>query len=330
MATVFARFVDTEPEEFKRATEVTYLGTVYGTMAALKRMTARDRGHDRPGRLGAVLPRDPAAGGLLRREVRRSAGSPTRSAPSCATTTATCRSRWSSCPGVNTTQFNWCRSKLPDASPCRCPRSTSPRSPPRRSTGPRTTAAASCGSATAPWRRSSARKLAPGLADRYLASTGFSGQQVRDMPVSADRPDNLFEPVPERGRHPRHLRRAGQDATARSCGRPPTAGRSPALAPLRAPPSARRRGQAAPDERSRRSEDDRWRAQRAARPARVRAAGRRRARRARRPARRLRLDVLSALGLRRVLLHADRRLRAPTRSPRGIASCGAATTSPAA
>ena len=44
MATVFARFLDTEPEEFKRATEVTYLGAVYGTMAALKRMTARDRG----------------------------------------------------------------------------------------------------------------------------------------------------------------------------------------------------------------------------------------------------------------------------------------------
>ena len=44
MATVFARFVDIEPEEFKRATEVTYLGAVYGTMAALKRMSARDQG----------------------------------------------------------------------------------------------------------------------------------------------------------------------------------------------------------------------------------------------------------------------------------------------
>src|SRR5581483_9180775 len=44
MATVFARFVDVEPDEYKRATEVTYLGTVYGTMAALRRMVARDRG----------------------------------------------------------------------------------------------------------------------------------------------------------------------------------------------------------------------------------------------------------------------------------------------
>jgi hypothetical protein len=38
-------------------------------------------------------------------------------------------------------------------------------------------------------------KLAPWLGDLYLAKTGFSGQQT-DEPVAADRPDNLFEPVP--------------------------------------------------------------------------------------------------------------------------------------
>ena len=41
---VLARFLDIEPEEFKRVTEVDYLGYVYGTRAALKRMTRRDRG----------------------------------------------------------------------------------------------------------------------------------------------------------------------------------------------------------------------------------------------------------------------------------------------
>ena len=41
MATVFARFVDVQPDEFRRATEVTYLGTVHGTMAALRRMVLR-------------------------------------------------------------------------------------------------------------------------------------------------------------------------------------------------------------------------------------------------------------------------------------------------
>src|ERR1700733_14538587 len=44
MATVFAQFIHLEPEEFKRATEVTYLGTVYGTMVALSRMKARNHG----------------------------------------------------------------------------------------------------------------------------------------------------------------------------------------------------------------------------------------------------------------------------------------------
>ena len=44
MATVFSPFVDLTPDEFRRATEVTYLGTVHGTMVALRRMLPRDRG----------------------------------------------------------------------------------------------------------------------------------------------------------------------------------------------------------------------------------------------------------------------------------------------
>ena len=70
MATVFARVVDTEPEEFKRATEVTYLGAVYGTMAALKRMVPRD--HGTIVQVGSALAyrSDPAAGGVLRIKVR--------------------------------------------------------------------------------------------------------------------------------------------------------------------------------------------------------------------------------------------------------------------
>jgi len=44
MATVFATFAETEPEEFERATRVTYLGVVWGTRAALRRMRPRNRG----------------------------------------------------------------------------------------------------------------------------------------------------------------------------------------------------------------------------------------------------------------------------------------------
>ncbi len=45
MATIFAPFTEVNADEYKRATEVTYLGQVYGTMVALKRMLPRDRGH---------------------------------------------------------------------------------------------------------------------------------------------------------------------------------------------------------------------------------------------------------------------------------------------
>src|SRR5204863_9167679 len=44
MTSVFARFWEIEPDEFGRATEVTYLGTVNGTRSALRRMLPRDRG----------------------------------------------------------------------------------------------------------------------------------------------------------------------------------------------------------------------------------------------------------------------------------------------
>jgi NAD(P)-dependent dehydrogenase (short-subunit alcohol dehydrogenase family) len=44
MVTVYAEFLDIEPGEYRRATEVTYLGMVWGTRAALKRMVPRDRG----------------------------------------------------------------------------------------------------------------------------------------------------------------------------------------------------------------------------------------------------------------------------------------------
>ena len=44
MATVFSPMSEVTPEEFRRATEVTYFGSVWGTLAALRRMRARDRG----------------------------------------------------------------------------------------------------------------------------------------------------------------------------------------------------------------------------------------------------------------------------------------------
>ncbi len=195
MATVFAKFVDTTPEEFTRATQVTYLGTVYGTMAALKRMTARDRGTII--QVGSALsyraiPLQAAYCGAkfgirgftdsIRTELLHD------------------KSRvhitMVQLPGVNTTQFNWCRSKLPNH-PQPVPPIYQPEIP------------AEAVYWSAHHRRRELRvgysaeeaivgtQLAPGLADRYLARTAFSGQQMKNRPVPPDRPDNLFEPVPE-------------------------------------------------------------------------------------------------------------------------------------
>jgi NAD(P)-dependent dehydrogenase (short-subunit alcohol dehydrogenase family) len=70
METVFSTVADIDPEEFRRVTEVTYLGFVYGTMAALRSM--RPRRHGRIIQIGSALAlsRHSLAGGLLRRQAR--------------------------------------------------------------------------------------------------------------------------------------------------------------------------------------------------------------------------------------------------------------------
>ena len=195
MATVFARFIETSPEEFKRATEVTYLGAVYGTMSALTRMTARDSGTIV--QVGSAL--------SYRSIPLQAAYCGAKFGIRGFTDSIRCELLHDGShvhltmvqlPGVNTTQFNWCRSKLPKH-PQPVPPIYQPEIPAeavywaahhhRRELRVGYTAVeAILGS-----------KIAPGLADRYLARTAFSGQQVQDMPVSGDRPDNLFSPVPE-------------------------------------------------------------------------------------------------------------------------------------
>ena len=70
MTTIFSPLKEITPEEFKRATEVTYLGTVYGTMAALKRMYTAEPWMYRASGLRSRLSFYSSASALLRRETR--------------------------------------------------------------------------------------------------------------------------------------------------------------------------------------------------------------------------------------------------------------------
>lgn len=84
MVTVFAFFRDIAPAEYRRATEVTYLGTVWGTRRGARPDGAARPRHDRPRRIGDGLPRHPAAGPVLRREARHQGDvrvDPLRAAP---------------------------------------------------------------------------------------------------------------------------------------------------------------------------------------------------------------------------------------------------------
>lgn len=196
MATVFARVVDTTPAEFKRATEVTYLGTVYGTMAALKRMTARNAGTIV--QVGSALsyraiPLQAAYCGskFAIRGFTDSIRTELRHDKSKVHITMV------QLPGVNTTQFNWCRSKLPNH-PQPVPPIYQPEIPAEAVYWAAHHRRRELWVAYSATEAILGSKIAPTLADIYLARTGFSGQQVKDMPVSPDRPDNLFEPVPDK------------------------------------------------------------------------------------------------------------------------------------
>ena len=70
MASVLSPVTEMTPGDYSRVTQVTYLGTVHGTLAALEQMLPQDQRRHRAGRIGAGVPEHPAAVGLLRGETR--------------------------------------------------------------------------------------------------------------------------------------------------------------------------------------------------------------------------------------------------------------------
>jgi short-subunit dehydrogenase len=199
MTTIFSPLKKIKPEEFKRATEVTYLGTVYGTMAAVKRMYPRNRGTIV--QVGSALAyrsiplQSPYCGA---KHAIRGFTNSLRS--ELIHDHSNIHITMVQMPALNTPQFNWCETRLP-----RHPQPVPPIFQPE-------VAAEAIVWAAHHKRREiyvggptvqaiEANKVAPGLLDLYLARTCYDGQQTNE-PVKPDRPNNLFEPVP--GDHGAH------------------------------------------------------------------------------------------------------------------------------
>jgi NAD(P)-dependent dehydrogenase (short-subunit alcohol dehydrogenase family) len=193
MTSVFAPVGETTPEEFERVTQVTYLGSVWGTMAALRRMRPRDRGVIV--QVGSALayrgiPLQAAYCGSkhalqgflesLRTELLHDGSS--------------VRLTMVQLPALNTPQFTWARTTLPNA-----PQPVPP------IFQPEVAADAIVWAAKHPrrelmvgWSTVQAivgNAIVPGVADRYLARNGLDAQQS-DEPLGRAAAGNLFEPVP--------------------------------------------------------------------------------------------------------------------------------------
>jgi NAD(P)-dependent dehydrogenase (short-subunit alcohol dehydrogenase family) len=193
MATVFAPFSATESDEFRRATEVAYLGSVWGTMAALRRMRARDRGVIV--QIGSPLayrgiPLQAAYCGAkhalqgflesVRAELLHDGSN--------------VHLTMVQLPALNTPQFTWSRSKMP-REPQPVPPIFQPevaadaivyaaRHPRRELMVGWPTVKAIVGNA-----------VAPSAADHYLADDGYQAQQTSEPLGQLMRPGNLFQPV---------------------------------------------------------------------------------------------------------------------------------------
>jgi NAD(P)-dependent dehydrogenase (short-subunit alcohol dehydrogenase family) len=198
-SSVFAPFLEIEPEEYRRVTEVTYLGYVYGTRAALSRMLPRDQGT--VVQVGSALAyrgiplQTPYCGAkhaiqgfneALRCELLHNGSK--------------VRTTMVQLPAVNTPQFTWLRSRLR--------RHAQPVPPIYQ---PEVAADAIVHAANHPRRREYwvggstaatllANAVAPGILDRYLARTGFDAQQT-DQPHDPHAPGNLWHAADDEDGH---------------------------------------------------------------------------------------------------------------------------------
>ena len=192
MTTVFSTVSDIPPDEYRRVTEVTYLGAVWGTMAALRRMRERNRG---------VIVQVSSALGYRSIPLQ---GAYCGAKHALRGFTASLRSELQHensrihvtmvhMPALNTPQFTWGRTHMSHQ-----PKPMSPIFQPEVAADAIYWAAhhhrrdvfVGLPSLLSVW----ANRIAPGLADRYLARTAYRSQHT-DQPVDPGRSDNLWTPV---------------------------------------------------------------------------------------------------------------------------------------
>lgn len=196
MVSVFSPVKEMEASDYKRVTEVLYLGFVYGTMAALRRMLPRDRGTII--QIGSAL--------SYRSIPLQSAYCAAKHAINGFTDSLRCelyhdksnvRLTTVQMPAMNTIQFDWVKNRMPH--------NTQP-VPPIFEPEVAAEVVIAAGLAKKPrreyWVGSPtagaivAQRLFPGLLDRYLGKTGYKSQQIQDQPRDPNAPNNLYDYVP--------------------------------------------------------------------------------------------------------------------------------------
>ncbi len=198
---VFASFTEITAAEYRRVTEVSYLGYVYGTQAALRSMLPRNRGSIV--QVGSAL--------AYRGIPLQSAYCGAKHAIQGFTESVRCellheksrvRITMVQMPALNTPQFSWVLSRLP-----RHPQPVPPIYQPEVAARAVLWAAEHdrrewwVGTSTAATLIANA--VAPGVLDWYLGRTGFDSQQTNES-VSANRPANLWQPVDDRDDYGAH------------------------------------------------------------------------------------------------------------------------------
>ena len=194
MTAVLAEIMETTPEEFKRVTEVTYLGSVHGVQAALRRMLPRDRGTIV--QVGSALSRR----GIPLQATYCGAKHAIQGFVESLRTElihegSNVEVTLVQLPGLNTTQFGWVRARVP-----RWPQPVPP------IYQPEVAARAIAHAAEHPRREIwvgfptiytiLGEKFASGLMDVYLGRTNEQAQQTPDAIDPQARVDNLYEPPP--------------------------------------------------------------------------------------------------------------------------------------